>query len=65
MAPEFDRPLRELLVKAGCGFVRQGRGSHEFWRSPITGRSFPAPIGIASRHTANAIHHQAGLPKAF
>ncbi|HKI14827.1 MAG TPA: type II toxin-antitoxin system HicA family toxin, partial [Roseiarcus sp.] len=38
MAPQFDRPLRELLAKAGCVLVRQGRGSHEIWRSPITGR---------------------------
>ena len=65
MAPQFDRPLRELLTKAGCALVRHGRGSHEIWRSPITGRSFAVPIGIPSRYTANAILRQAGLPKAF
>jgi hypothetical protein len=36
-----------------------------FWRSPITGRNFPAPVGVASRHTANAILRQASPPKAF
>jgi hypothetical protein len=65
MAPQFDRVLRQLLAGAGCVLVRQGRGSHEIWRSPITGRNFPVPVGIASRHTANAILRQAGLPKAF
>ena len=45
--------------------VRQGKGSHEIWHSPITGQNFPVPIGIPSRHTANAILRQAGLPKAF
>lgn len=65
MAPQFDRPLRELLKAAGCSPVRQGKGSHEVWHSPITGRHFPVPIGIPSRHTANAILRQAGLPKAF
>lgn len=65
MAPQFDRAVRELLRAAGCVFVRQGRGSHEIWHSPITGRNFPVPVGIASRHTANAILRQAGLPKAF
>jgi hypothetical protein len=65
MAPQFDRALRELLRKSGCGLVRQGKGSHEIWYSPITMRSFPVPIGIASRHTANAVLRQAGLPKAF
>lgn len=65
MAPQFDRPLRDLLREAGCELVRKGRGSHEIWRSPITGRSFAVPVGIPSRHTANAILRQAGLPKAF
>jgi hypothetical protein len=64
MAPQFDRPLRELLRAAGRTLVRQGKGSHEIWYSPITRRNFPVPIGIPSRH-ANAILRQAGLPKAF
>jgi len=29
MAPQFDKPLRELLRATGCSFVRQGKGSHE------------------------------------
>jgi hypothetical protein len=45
--------------------VRQGKGSHEIWHSPISGQNFAVPIGIPSRHTANAILPQAGLPKAF
>jgi predicted RNA binding protein YcfA (HicA-like mRNA interferase family) len=65
MAPQFDRPLRDMLRAAGCSFVRQGKGSHEIWHSSITDRNFPVPFGIASRHTANAILRQAGLPKAF
>jgi predicted RNA binding protein YcfA (HicA-like mRNA interferase family) len=65
MAPQYDRPLRDLLHKAGCTLVRQGKGSHEIWYSPITKRNFPVPVGIPSRHTANAILRQAGLPKAF
>jgi predicted RNA binding protein YcfA (HicA-like mRNA interferase family) len=65
MAPAFDRQLRELLRAAGCALVRQGRGSHEIWHSPITQRNFAVPINIPSRHTANAILRQAGLPKAF
>lgn len=65
MAPPFDRPLRDRLREAGCSFVRQGKGSHEIWHSPISAQNFPVPIGIPSRHTANAILRQAGLPKAF
>ncbi|MGJ0395963.1 MAG: type II toxin-antitoxin system HicA family toxin [Methylocystis sp.] len=65
MAPQFDRPLRDLLRAAGCFMMRQGKGSHEIWHSPITGRSFAVPVGIPSRRTANAILRQAGLKKAF
>jgi len=53
MPATFDRELRRLLRRAGCTFVRAGKGSHEIWQSPITGRRFPIPIGIVSRHTAN------------
>jgi hypothetical protein len=60
MAPQFDKALRDLLRGAGCFLVRQGTGSHE-----ITKRNFAVPVGIPSRHTANAILRQAGLPKAF
>jgi predicted RNA binding protein YcfA (HicA-like mRNA interferase family) len=65
MPASLDRQLRRLLVRAGCTFVRAGKGSHEIWRSPITGRRFPVPVGIVSRHTANGVLEQAGLPKAF
>jgi predicted RNA binding protein YcfA (HicA-like mRNA interferase family) len=65
MAPQFDRALRDMLRTSGCKIVRQGKGSHEIWYSPITGRNFPVPIGLVSRHTANSILRQAGLRKAF
>jgi len=29
MAPQFDKPLRDLLRAAGCMLVRRGKGSHE------------------------------------
>ncbi|MBX6427226.1 MAG: type II toxin-antitoxin system HicA family toxin [Variibacter sp.] len=54
-----------MLREAGCYFVRQGRGDHEIWASPITGKRFPVDADIKSRHTANAVLEQAGLPKAF
>jgi len=65
MPATFDRELRRLLVRAGCALVRAGKGSHQIWDSPITKRRFPVPVGIVSRHTANGVLQQAGLPKAF
>jgi hypothetical protein len=29
MAPQFDKPLRDLLRAAGCYLARQGKDSHE------------------------------------
>ncbi len=46
-------------------FERPGRGDHEIWYSPITGRRFPVDHAIVSRHTANAVLKQAGIPKQF
>lgn len=57
--------LKELLKKAGCFFVRQGRGDHEIWESLITQRRITVDNNIKSRHTANAVLKQAGLPKGF
>jgi len=59
--PEIIRLLRQ----AGCEFVRRGKGSHELWRSPITGKLLVIPRDTIKRHTANGILKDAGLPKAF
>lgn len=53
--PELERRLR----KAGCRFVRSGKGSHEIWF-----KTFAVPR-TKSRHMANQILKDAGLPKAF
>ena len=63
MAATFDRQLKALLIAAGCVFIRTGR--HDIWYSPVSERNFPVPNGIVSRHTANEVLKQAGLPKAF
>jgi predicted RNA binding protein YcfA (HicA-like mRNA interferase family) len=62
---ELYRRLAELLRASGCRVVRSGKGSHEIWFSPITGRHVTVPRSTKSRHTANEVLKQAGLPKAF
>ncbi|MDR7147339.1 type II toxin-antitoxin system HicA family toxin [Rhizobium sp. BE258] len=61
----YLRELKELLQKAGCQYVRPGKGDHEIWYSPISKRHFTVDHGVKSRHTANETLKQAGLPKAF
>ncbi|MCX7111409.1 MAG: type II toxin-antitoxin system HicA family toxin [Proteobacteria bacterium] len=50
---------------AACHPVRQGKGSHEIWHSPVSGKAFTVPLTVQSRHMANEILKQAGLPKAY
>ena len=45
--------------------LRQGKGSHEIWTSPLSGRTFTVPANVTSQRLANEILKQAGLPKAF
>jgi predicted RNA binding protein YcfA (HicA-like mRNA interferase family) len=61
----YTNAVKDILVANGCWFVRQGKGDHERWESPISGKRFPVDADIKSRHTANGILKQAGLPKAF
>jgi hypothetical protein len=65
MAASLTPQLKKLLLEAGCYLERQGKGDHEIWYSPITERRFVVDRSIKSRHTANAVLKQAGLPKAF
>jgi hypothetical protein len=65
MPSSFTPQLKKLLLDAGCYFERQGKGDHEIWYSPITLKRFVVDGTIKSRHTANAVLKQAGLPKVF
>lgn len=62
---DYGKAVRKVLSDAGCYFVRQGRGDHEMWFSPITERRLTVDMAIKSRHTANEVLKQAGLPKEF
>ena len=61
----FGKEVRDRLQEAGCEFVRHGKGDHDIWRNPTMGKSFTVPFKIMSRHPANKILKDAGLPKRF
>lgn len=63
--PSWTREVKTALSKGGCRFERHGKGDHEIWYSPHTDRRFPVDAKILSRHTANEIMKQAGLPHRF
>ncbi|NQY35221.1 MAG: type II toxin-antitoxin system HicA family toxin [Alteromonadaceae bacterium] len=50
-----------ILKKSGCEFVRHGKGDHQIWYSPITGKKFTVahpkkqiPIGTLRSITRDA-----------
>ena len=61
----YTPDLKKALIAAGCRFLRTGKGDHEIWYSPLTKTHFVVDAKIKSRHTANAVCRQAGLPKQF
>ncbi|MFZ4702643.1 MAG: type II toxin-antitoxin system HicA family toxin [Candidatus Methylumidiphilus sp.] len=61
MGTGFYPHLRDILLANGCVLVRHGKGSHEIWRSPISGKAFPVAVTVQSRHTANGILKDAGI----
>ncbi len=62
---EYEKRVRDVLKANGCRFVRNGKGDHEVWYSPIADASFPVDGKIKSRHVANAILKQAGISYKF
>jgi hypothetical protein len=62
---EFEKRVREVLMRNDCKFVRHGKGDHDIWYSTITERHMTVDSKIKSRHTANAIMKQAGIEYHF
>jgi hypothetical protein len=62
---DYTPHLKKILRDAGCLFERTGKGDHEIWFSPVSKIRFVVDGCIKSRHTANAVLKQAGLPKHF
>jgi predicted RNA binding protein YcfA (HicA-like mRNA interferase family) len=64
MPNNFYPELTILLIAAGWRPVTNAKGGHEKWRHPDQPHVVIVPRS-KSRHTANTILKQAGLPKAF
>ena len=61
MARGYVRQVKALLTAHGCTLVRQGKGDHEVWQSPINNARFVVDGVIPSRHLANAVLKQAAI----
>ncbi len=60
----FEKQVKKILAENGWIFLRQAKGSHEYWgkqgKKPVT-----VPHSCKSRHTANAIMKEAGIKFKF
>ncbi len=65
MVSGYGRDLKRVLLDHGCRFVRNGKGDHEIWWSPLTNRNFAVDAGTRKRFTANAVLKQAGIAPRF
>lgn len=65
MAENYTRRVKKALRDHGCEFVRQGRGDHEIWWSPVSRRKFIVDGHIKGRKWANETLKQAGIKKLF
>jgi predicted RNA binding protein YcfA (HicA-like mRNA interferase family) len=61
----FGKAVREKLKEAKWLFHHHGKGDHDVWYNPATGQKVTVPVKLLSRHTANDILEDAGLPKEF
>jgi predicted RNA binding protein YcfA (HicA-like mRNA interferase family) len=61
---DFYRDVAKILLAAGWVRIDGGKGSHEKWQSSATNKIVTVPRS-KSRHTANEVLKQAGLPKSF
>ena len=62
---EYEKRVRDILSQNGCYFKRHGKGDHDIWYSPITNRPVTVDSKIKSRHTANGIMKECGIPYRF
>lgn len=58
---DYRRDLIQKLRAHGCAFVKNAKGSHELWESPISGKRFVLQRDLKSRISANNILKQAGI----
>ena len=58
---DYSRIVRKILSENKCTLVRQGKGDHEIWYSPIANRNFTVDGKIVKKGTANGTLIQAGV----
>ncbi|MGJ3263391.1 MAG: type II toxin-antitoxin system HicA family toxin [Salinarimonas sp.] len=59
-----EAAVKTRHAAAGCMFERQGRGDHEIWFTPISGKAFTVHGAIQSRPSPDKTLEDAWLDEA-
>jgi hypothetical protein len=62
---DYTRQVKKILSENDCRFVRQGKGDHEIWFSPITGRNITVDGSITKRSSAIKTIQKAGIKRGI
>jgi predicted RNA binding protein YcfA (HicA-like mRNA interferase family) len=58
---DYARKVKKVLSDNGCYFIRNGKGDHEVWHSPITNKIVVVDGKVVKRSSANETIKKAGL----
>ena len=61
MMADYTRKVKKILYDNGCSFVRQGKGDHEIWHSPVVSRNITVDESITKRSSAIKTLKKAGI----
>lgn len=64
MGKGFYPDIVKVLKSNKCVMIRQGKGSHQFWRA-VDGKTTTVPNPCKTRHTANKIMKDLGIKHKF
>ena len=63
MPSKMYKEIIRVLKANGCHFVRQGKGSHEIWLSPLTDKKITIATSLKSEFLQKKILKEAGIEK--
>lgn len=58
---DYTKQVKDILKAHGCKYLRNGKGDHERWYSPIINGNFSIDGKIESRVSANKQLRDAGI----
>ena len=58
---DYTRKVKKILSAHQCYFLRQGKGDHEIWYTPILDKPFTVDGSITKRTSANETLKDAGI----